>query len=306
MVPDGKAGHRHLPVVGYTAVRRWRCWLPASDVDHGTTACQPEPCMSPTKVSRMSRLLLIVFAIVLALYLALCLGLWLFQRSLIYFPQPGALDSSASRMTLTVDAVPINVSIRPHDGPKALLYFGGNAEDVSRNLPEFSATFPGHALYLLHYRGFGGSGGSPSEEALAQDALALFDEVQRTHPQIAVIGRSLGSGVAIRLASQRPVARLVLITPFNSLGEIAARQYPIFPVQWLLRDRFESWRYAPSITVPTRLIAAQQDDIIPRASTERLYRQFKPGVASLIVLPGVGHNSISEAPEYRRQLTEGL
>jgi pimeloyl-ACP methyl ester carboxylesterase len=91
-----------------------------------------------------------------------------------------------------------------------------------------------YAVYLLNYRGFGGSGGSPSEEAIAEDALALFDQVYASHPQIAVVGRSLGSGVAVRLASQRPVQQLILVTPYNSLEEIAEQQYPWLPVKWLL------------------------------------------------------------------------
>ena len=98
----------------------------------------------------------------------------------------------------------------------------------------FPKPLPITPLYLLHYRGYGGSSGSPSEEMISRDAMTLFDQVYATHPHITVVGRSLGSGVAVRLASQRPAARLVLITPYNSLEELAARQFPIFPVKWLL------------------------------------------------------------------------
>ena len=240
------------------------------------------------------------------LYLGACAVLYAFQGSLIYFPQPRSVGTAATILKLPVADAEVLVSVRPHDGPEALLYFGGNAEDVSRNLPPFSQAFPDHAIYLLHYRGYGGSSGEPTEEAIQRDAITLFDRVHADHPQIAVVGRSLGSGVAVRLASQRPASRLILITPYNSFEEIAADQFPHMPVKWLLRDKFESWRYAPRIAVPTRLIVAEKDEVIPRASTERLYTQFAKGVASLQVIPEVGHNTISGSPQYLEAIRAGL
>jgi len=254
----------------------------------------------------MSRILMSIVLIAVALYLALCAGLWVFQRALIYYPQARSADSATTLLRLAVDETQVLVSVRQRDAPQALIYFGGNAEDVSANLPQFAQAFADHALYLMHYRGFGGSGGSPSEEAIAADALALFDQVYAEHRQVVVVGRSLGSGVAVRLASQRPVARLILITPYNSLEELAARQLPIFPVHWLLRDRYDSWKYAPRIQVPTLLLAAEHDEVIPRASTERLLRQFAPGVARLEVIPGTGHNSIAASPRYLPLLRDGM
>ncbi|WP_371924959.1 alpha/beta hydrolase [Pseudomonas sp. R5(2019)] len=247
-----------------------------------------------------------ILATLAALYLLLCLALFVFQRALIYFPQPGTRDSPATRLQLPVADATLQVSTRPHDGPNALIYFGGNAEDVSLNLVTFSQAFTDQAIYLMHYRGFGGSTGSPSEQALQRDALALFDKVHATHPHITVIGRSLGTGVAVRLASQRPAAGLVLITPYNSLVELAERHYPFVPVKWLLKDTFESWKYAPLITVPTLLIAAEHDEVVPRSSTERLYTHFVNGVASLKVIPGVNHNSISESPDYLEMIENAL
>ncbi len=245
-------------------------------------------------------------ALLLALYLILCAALFVFQRSLIYFPQAGSVDSAESRMTLTMADADIRVSVREHSGARALIYFGGNAEDVSRNLPAFAEAFPDYAIYLLHYRGFGGSGGSPSEEAIARDALGLFDQVFSRHPQIALIGRSLGSGVAVRLASQRPVTRLILVTPYNSLQELAVRHYPWVPVKWLLKERYESGKYAEHIRAPTLLMAASDDEVVPRDSSERLLRNFPNGVAILKVVPEATHNSISERPQYLQWMKEVL
>ena len=130
-------------------------------------------------------------------YVVLCGGLFVFQRSLIYFPQPGSTDSGVVKMTLESGGERLQVSIRPHEGRRALMYFGGNAEDVSLDMPSFASAFPNEAIYLLNYRGYGGSTGNPSERALFADGLALFDRVHADHPDIEVIGRSLGSGVAV-------------------------------------------------------------------------------------------------------------
>jgi hypothetical protein len=171
-------------------------------------------------------------------------------------------------------------------------------------MPSFSVAFPDHAIYLMHYRGYGGSSGTPSEEALIADGLALFDEVSSTHPDIEIIGRSLGSGIAVHVASLRPASRLVLVTPYDSLQDIAARQFPYFPVRWLLVDKYESWRYAPAVTARTMLIAAEKDEIIPRASSELLLSRFPSGVSSFKVVAGTNHNTISFSPEYLRLLKE--
>ncbi|PIF48068.1 hypothetical protein CLU80_0297 [Pseudomonas sp. 29] len=254
----------------------------------------------------MSRTLMSLVALIVAVYLVLCAALFFFQRSLIYFPQPNAVSGSDSHLILSMPDARVSVITRERVGPRALIYFGGNAEDVSRNLPEFAEAFPDYAVYLLNYRGFGGSGGSPSEAAIAEDALALFDQVYASHPQVAVVGRSLGSGVAVRLASQRPVQQLILVTPYNSLEEIAARQYPWVPVQWLLKDRFESGKYAAHIRVPTLLLAASDDEVIPRASTQRLLENFPQGVAVLRVVPDSGHNSISDRAQYLQWMKDVL
>ncbi|WP_219060743.1 alpha/beta hydrolase [Pseudomonas sp. UMAB-08] len=259
-----------------------------------------------TMISRIARILISLLALAAVLYVLACVLLLVFQRSLIYFPQPRSMSSPSTVLELSQPDAKVLVSVWPRASPNALIYFGGNAEDVSQNLLPFSQAFPDQALYLLHYRSFGGSTGSPSEESINRDALALFDKVHAVHPHVAIVGRSLGTGVAIRLASERPASRLILITPYNSLVQLAQSRMPLFPVKWVMRDTFESWRYAPLITVPTLLIAAGQDEIIPRASTEQLHTHFAKGVATLQVIPGKDHNSISDSPQYLQMLRDGL
>lgn len=246
----------------------------------------------------MRRALGTLLSIMLGLYGAACLALFLLQRSLIYYPPATAAYPAPSTSVLEVEGATVKVSERPLAGERALIYLGGNAEDVTASLPLLDQAYPERALYLLHYRGYTGSSGSPSEKALVADALALFDRVAREHKDIVVLGRSLGTGVAVQLASQRPVSRLVLITPFVSLQDLAARQFPYFPVRWLLRDRYASNQYAPRVTAPTLILAARHDEIIPAQSAELLLSRFPKGVATMRVLEGVGHNSISDSADY--------
>jgi len=249
----------------------------------------------------MGRSLVVMLALAALGYAGICALLFFTQRTLIYFPQrERAL--AAPLLVLEQGPVRVNVSVRANAGPNALLYFGGNADDVSTSLPLLAEAFPEHALFLMHYRGYGGSSGSPTEAALHADALALFDQVKDAHPRIWVIGRSLGSGVAVKLASERALTQLVLVTPYASIADLAAKQFPIFPVRLLLKDKFESWRYAPTLTVPTHLIVAEHDGIIPEASSKKLLAHFRPGVAHYTTIASADHNSISAIPSYAQAL----
>jgi len=232
----------------------------------------------------------------LLLYAAACLLLYLFQRSLLYFPQPARVPVPA--LALSVPGAELQVSVRVQAGPRAVLYFGGNAEDVSSSLAELAATFPEHAVYAMHYRGYGRSSGKPTEAALHADATALFDRVARDQTEITVIGRSLGSGVAIRLAAGRPVSRLVLVAPYDSVEAVAAQQYSLFPVRWLIRDRFDSASVAPTIRAPTTVILAERDEVIRRERSDALVARFAPGVAQVFVIAGAGHNTLDGRPAF--------
>ena len=227
-------------------------------------------------------------------YAGICAILFFAQRSLLYFPQ-GRGDGSGELLRLLGDVL---VSTREMAGPEAVVYFGGNAEDVSLNLPDFRAAFPGHSLFLMHYRGYGGSAGEPSEEGLFADGVALLDRVVAAHPNVTLIGRSLGSGIAVRLAAVRPVSQLVLVTPYDSILGIAQQQFALFPVRWLLRDKYESWRYAPLVSAPVLLLAAEHDEVIPRASTELLRTRFQQGNLRYAVIPNTGHNTNSQNQAY--------
>jgi pimeloyl-ACP methyl ester carboxylesterase len=224
----------------------------------------------------------------LALYLAICALVFFRQRSMLYFPQ--AFDGGT---VLELGGTRVGVTLLEQPGPAAVVYFGGNAEAVGFSLAELQAAFPGQSLYLMHYRGYGATPGQPTEQGLIADALALFEHVRAKHPQVTLVGRSLGSGIATRLASMKAVERLVLVTPYDSMAGAASHHFPWLPVRLLLRDRYDSASYAPQVKAPTTILAAARDEVIPLSSSEALYRRFRPGVATYHVVPGVGHNDIS-------------
>ena len=257
---------------------------------------------SPRTATR--RMLSFVIGILL-LYAAVCLALFLLQRSMIYFPQPRRAPPGTPLLSFPVEGRQVLATTREREGERALVYFGGNSEDVSSSLPGLSALFPDHALYLLHYPGYGGAPGRPTEAALVADALALFDRVAARHPRVTVIGRSLGTGVAVQVASARTIEQLVLVAPYDSLTEVAASRFPVIPVSWIMQDRFDSGSYATRIKAPTLIIAVENDRVIPKATTDRLMARFPPGQATLGVVVGAEHNFHDDHPDYVR-LMRGL
>ncbi|SFF51962.1 hypothetical protein SAMN05518865_101141 [Duganella sp. CF458] len=236
-------------------------------------------------VAHMAMSLLLI---VLAVYIAVCAVVFFRQRSMIYFPQ--AFDGGT---VLSLGGARVGVTLHEQPGTSAVIYFGGNAEAVGYSLAELQAAFPGQALYLMHYRGYGATPGAPTEAGLFADAQALYEYVRALHPQVTLVGRSLGSGIATRLASDKPVDRLVLVTPYDSMAGAASHHFPWLPVRLLLRDRYDSVSYAAKVNAPTTILAAERDEVIPRASSEALYRGFRSGLATFHVVPGVGHNDIS-------------
>lgn len=200
-------------------------------------------------------------------YATLCLLMFAVQRSQMYFPAREAIRPGAQSIRVQNGEESLKVWVVGRPGPRAILYFGGNAEDVSLNLPSFSAAFPAHSLYLVNYRGHGGSSGRPSERALLADATVVYDQVAARHPEVSVIGRSLGSGVAVHIARARKVRRLALVSPFDSMVNVAREHYAWLPVSLLMLDRYESAMKAPAVRVPVLIVIAADDEIIPAQRT---------------------------------------
>jgi pimeloyl-ACP methyl ester carboxylesterase len=254
----------------------------------------------------MPRNLLLWSAAALALaYLAALILLGLKQRSLLYFPQDSRVNAAQTDYALQRGAVTLRGWVMNPGRSRALIYFGGNGDAVQNWREDLARWVPDRTVYLVAYRGYGASGGEPSEAALFGDALAIYDDVLTRQQDIAVLGRSLGSGVATWLASQRPLQRLLLVTPFDSIARLAQRRFPIFPTAFMIQDKFESWRYAPAVHCPVLLIAAQNDEVVPAASTQRLMRQFSPA-PQFISIDNADHNSIMVNPAYAAAVSDFL
>jgi dienelactone hydrolase len=164
-----------------------------------------------------------------------------------------------------------------------VLYFGGRSEEVSWVARDTGRMFPGMTVLAMNYRGYGGSSGIPGEQAIMNDAAMLWEWLAAHHrvdaQRMAVVGRSLGSGVAVQVAAQRPVASLVLVTPYDSLVSLARRRFfRTVPVQWLLRHRFESVKFASRLQTRILVLRAEEDVVIPAAHTDTF-------VASLPSMP---------------------
>ena len=222
----------------------------------------------------MLRMLSSIAIVVVAIYLALCVLLFLMQRQMLYLPQYTRVATAATDFELVSDGLKLR-GWRVNPGQaRALLYFGGNAEEIGYQRERFAAWFPSHTIYLLAYRGYGASEGSPAEAALKGDALVLYDAIAPRHAGVDALGRSVGSGVALHVGARRALGRLALITPYDSLVAVASHHYPLFPVNWLLRERFDAAADAANVHVPTLLLLARQDEIIPPVHAEALARAF--------------------------------
>jgi hypothetical protein len=252
------------------------------------------------------RQVLWMLQIALIVYLGFGAFLFLAQRGLMYFPVPENTIGTLPIEHVEQGDVQLKLWVVNPGQAQAVIYFGGNAEDVYYNADDFAAVLPEHTVYLVNYRGYGGSGGDPSETALFADALAIFDQLQARHGAVSVMGRSLGSGVATYLASRRPVERLLLVTPPDSAVALARRFYPVYPVGWLLKDRYESVRHAEAISAPVLMLVAGQDRIVPREHSERLAAAFADGQVVMRVIDAAGHNGISGYSAYWRAIREFL
>ena len=156
----------------------------------------------------------------------------------------------------------------------AVIYFGGRSEEVSWVVRDAGKLFPNMAVLAVNYRGYGESHGVPAEIHMIEDGCMLFDWMAgRVHVdprRIAVVGRSLGSGVAVQVAKERPAHSVVLITPYDSILAIAKRKFRVMPIEYMLRHRFESIKYAPSLKAPTYVLRAASDDVVPHSHTDQL------------------------------------
>ncbi|WP_421865620.1 alpha/beta hydrolase [Motiliproteus sp.] len=239
-------------------------------------------------------------------YLALVGLTYLFQDNLVF--QQRALDPADQQRWQAYqveferqDGIRLHGWFRQStsEGAPLLIYYGGNAEEISWNLEplgRFNAS-----LLLINYRGYGHSSGKPSEAALKEDALWLLDQIT-TEYQIPlartfVMGRSLGSGIAAYVAAERAIAASILVTPYDNFIALGRLHYPWLPVDWLAKHRFESDRLAAQIASPALSLLAGKDRIVPPERGRRLMSLWG-GETEILEFERADHIDITDQPGY--------
>lgn len=244
----------------------------------------------------------------LILYILACLNLYFAQVGILF---PCQMANQATYQKVT-DSYP-NASTTFTSKDKTVLngffvdskpnlplyiYYGGNAEDVAFTFP-FLLSEMDRSLLAINYRGYGKSGGKPSETALFSDALEIFDAYHTKYKDrpIILIGRSLGSGVACFVASQRNIKGMVLLTPYDSILNVAKSKFPFMPIQLLLNHPFDSYTYSAKISAPTLFCLAQSDFVVPKIHSMRLYDHWS-SQKKLITIANSNHDNLIIQSEF--------
>lgn len=263
----------------------------------------PANTSAPLKIRTMLIQLLLLAA---AAFLVLCVLLYWRQDRLIFHPAPNDPQLWQRQRVHRVEIPTPHARLEGWwiDNPGAagravLVYFGGNGEDVLFTAGT-AGRFAASSLLVVNYRGYGGTQGRPSQAAFYEDAQAIYDYViQRGVPpeRIVVMGRSLGSGVASMLAGKHVLGGAILVTPFDSLLNVAAGHYRFFPVKYLLRHPFPSVDWARQSKTPVLIISAEHDLTVPAVHAQRLFDAWA-APKQIHQLPGTGHGDIEQHPDY--------
>jgi uncharacterized protein len=229
----------------------------------------------------MSALKWIILAVVLA-YGGLLVLMYVYQRTLMYFPDPTRTPPAlaglpqAEEVTLTASDGEKLIAwhVPPRGDKPVVLYFQGNGGGLNLRVHRFTWLIAdGNGLVALSYRGYGGSSGTPSEDGLIRDARAAHDFAAARYPPKRIVpwGESLGTGVAVALAAERPVGGLILDAPFTSAADVGAAAYPFAPVRWMMKDTFRSDRRIAQVSAPVLVLHGERDRIVPIRFGARLF-----------------------------------
>lgn len=236
-------------------------------------------------------LFLLRFLLVIILgYFAVMAFMAVNQRSFLYIPDPawqapadyGLPQAERREIRAAADGTTLLgwwIAPKRADAP-VYLYFHGNADGLSRRATRFGYLAQnGAGVLAMSYRGYGGSGGSPKEMDLLADAATIHAMLAAEFPasRIIAFGESLGTGVALHLASTKPVAGVILDSPYLSILHRAQATYPWLPVAWLLTDTFRSDLWIRQVTAPILILHGTADDLIPNADSQALAAHAKPG-----------------------------
>lgn len=245
-------------------------------------------------------------------YLLIVVLMYMFQRQLLYFPSARPSSTSFKVVTIKSAELNINVIVVNPNAKQAVIYFGGNAENVYDSPHIMRQAFEDKAVYYMNYPGYGGSTGSPTEQSILRAADHVYAYVDSQHQSIALVGRSLGTGVAMTVASTKIVSQLVLITPYDSIASVASTHYPFLPVNLLLKDTFDSVSRVKQIQSDVLVLVASNDMVIPNKHSERLVLNLtnhlqKPSInrkINAINFANTDHNNIHLHPDFMQSIRE--
>jgi pimeloyl-ACP methyl ester carboxylesterase len=238
-----------------------------------------------------------VVAVLAAGYLAICGYLYAEQRHLVFQPSGIPLTdppAGSGYESLNVVVPKLGTLTDWWVAPTSpalptIVFFHGNGSDRRDFLAQGESFHrSGWGVVLASYRGYSGNPGSPTETGLMEDARATLATVASRVGPIIVWGHSLGSGIAVRMASEGRAAGVVLEAPYTSLVDVAAAQYPFVPVRWLLLDRFDSRSLIAKIRVPVLIFHSTDDPVIPFRMGRSLADQLGAR-ATLVQMNGLGH-----------------
>jgi uncharacterized protein len=260
-----------------------------------------------------------IAAIISAIYLAATATTFFLQRDLLFHPNstriaPRALGLyGVSEMELqTTDGERLIAWYGPaEEGQPTLFYLHGNAGALVHRAGRMRLyRAHGYGVFMLSYRGFSGSSGTPSEERIVGDALMAYDRLKALGPddtEIVVYGESLGTAVAIQVAANRQPAGLVLESPFSSAVDVGSYLYPYLPVFLLLKDRFESMDYIGRVKAPILVMHGEEDRIVPARFGRKLFAAA-PLPKTAYFFGGATHYTLYEhgAFERVRQFLDGF
>ncbi len=245
----------------------------------------------------------LLIAVVVA-YGGLLALMYVFQRALMYFPDPTRVVPAqaglpqAEEVTLaSSDGEKLIAWFVPPRGDKPLvLYFQGNAEGLPGRVGRFSwLTADGTGLLALAYRGYGGSTGKPTEDGLIRDAEAayVFARARTPAKRIVLFGKSLGTGVAVALGSNHEIGALILDAPFTSTTDVGAAAYPFVPVRWFMKDKFRSDERIGRVSAPLLVLHGEEDRIVPIRFAEKLFALAREP-KRFVCFPQGGHVNLDD------------
>ena len=251
----------------------------------------------------MKNFLIAFIKLLLLVYITFGVVLFINQRDLLYAPTD-KINHLFNEVIFHNDKESINVIVLHEGHENAILYFGGNGESMAQSSDYIAGQFPDFTVYLMDYRGYGQSTGESSEKALYSDALKLYDKIKPKHDRISIGGRSLGTGISTYVAANREVSKLALITPFDSIVNIAQGRYPMYPISLLLDDSYDSVSRVKQIRAKTLIVIAEFDRVVPKESTQKLIDAFDPEQLEVIVIKNRGHIDISSDKRYYKIMQE--